>query len=281
MKKSLLAISIFFAAFSSQAQLINMDDYNNVIHVSIGGSASGDGSAANPFSTIEQAVAAANQDGDAIKISDGQFTLSGNGLTNNGKNVDFYGSSGQTELFIDGTATTARDVFFYSGTGYSKIHGISFLRDSNNRSTNYMNAFFGYGNVKGEFHNTVFKAINYGSSGLTYWNQGNMTNLKIYNSVFDVEKNFSNSYSGTGIEIYDSVSNYAFKDPDGFNKYFNSYSNVQMDENYRIINDPQGVYSNIGVYSGDGDWAKSVPLTGTIAFLSLGLLGLRRKKESK
>lgn len=279
MKKTLLAMSLIIAGFAANASVINMADYNNVIYVSADGSDSGDGSAENPFATIEKAVDVAGVDGDAIKISGGRFTLSGNGLTNDGKNVDFYGSNGETELFIDGSATTARDVFFYSGQGYSEIHGISFLRDSNNRSTNYMNAFFGYGNVKGEFHNTVFKAINHGAIGLTYWNHGNMTNLSIYNSVFDVEHDFVSSYSGSGIKIYDSVSNHAFKQPDGLNQYINSYSDVEMDENYRIVNDPDGTYANIGVYSGDGNWATSVPVSSSIAILSLGLLGLSRRKK--
>ena len=128
----------------------------NVIYVATDGNdSSATGSQNNPYATVNAAINAANN-GDAIYINPGQYDVTNagsshgidSGLNNFGKNVDFIGVSGQTILNIDGR-NTDRDVHFYSGKGFSKIYNMVFIRNSNNRGTNYNNSFFGYGFVQG------------------------------------------------------------------------------------------------------------------------------------
>lgn len=282
--KILAAITCLFVTGQASAELVSLNDYNNVLFVSDSGRDGAAGTQSDPFKTVQEAILAANQSGDAISISGGEYDITQTGITsaynnsglnNAGKDIDFIGVAGETFLKIDGKTAGTRDLQFYSGKGFSKIYGMTFIRDSNFRTTNYMNAFFGTNNTQGEFYNTVFKTINTGGQlGLTYANSGGV-NVKVFNSVFDLDVDFSRSYSGQSpnMVIKDSVSNQSFFMNDGSTVYDNVVSKVTFDENYNITS-PTDIEA--GIYSGKYSWS-DVSVPAFIGAISLLGLGFRRK----
>lgn len=283
----LLIFPVFIGAVS-----YNLNSYNKVIYVSTTGSDSlGNGSEGNPYATVNKAVEAAASSGDAIYIKPGEYDVTNSysfgqnsGLNNFGKNVDFIGVPKETVLYIHGEIATDRDMHFYSGTGFSKIYNMFFIRNSNNRSTNYMNSFFGFGFVQGEIYNSVFKTINCPAPSLTYNNSGAVS-VKVYNSVFDLETNMVNSYTGASntTQIINSVSDYSFAISDG-NYYSNNLTNASFDSNYNILTsgwqntgtglDPDGSQADLGVYGGLNSWNSfpTVPEASNVLMMLLGML---------
>lgn len=288
--KLITAMIASLMAGSASAGLVDLSQYSKVHYVSSTGSDTNTGSKSNPFATVQQAILAAGLTGEAIYVDEGTYditntgatTFGNSGLNNNGKSVDFIGVNGKTILSIDGTATSERDLHFYSGKGFSRIYGMTFLRDSNNRYQNYQNAIFGYGEVKGEFYNTVFKSFNTGAMGMTYANGGGI-NVKVFNSVFDLDRDFTTSYSGTtaNMVIQDSVSNKAFRLYDGATQFNNVVSNVTFDANYNITS-PGVDNSLVGINSGTYSWqAADVSAPWALGLFSFaGLLLARRKKPT-
>ena len=304
-KRLLVSLALLSCCVLSTAQstVIDLSSYNNVYYVSTTGDDTlNTGTAANPFATVDRAISAAASTGDAIFIGGGEFDITNtgannfgdSGLNNDGKDVDFIGTPNETVFKIDGTATTSRDLHFYSGKGFSRVYGITFVRDSNNRATNYMNAFFGFGTVQGEFYNSVFKSVNSNVIGLTYDNT-NTLDVSVFNSVFDVEVDFSSSYSGRNLQLFNSVSNKSFLQSDG-NTYNSVLSNVTFDEDYNITSDASfwqdagvgfdrdGSQADLGVYGSTYSWAAvQVPSPSTLVIVALALfsLSLRSKKAAK
>ena len=151
--KKITAIALAVMSITTaHAELVDMSNYTNVFYVSESGSDDSDGSEASPFATVAQAIIAAGDSGDAIYISAGQYDITYTGFDaeyksgvynrNTGpdnacKDVDFIGEAGETILYIDGADIETRDVYFYSGTGYSNIYGMTFIRDSDGRTSKY------------------------------------------------------------------------------------------------------------------------------------------------
>lgn len=280
MKIFLLLCILFFPYL--WAASYNLSSYNRVIYVSTTGSdALGDGSEGNPYATVYKAIDMASSSGDAIYIKPGTYDVTNSGtsygidsgLNNKGKNIDFMGVSNQTILYIHGENTSDRDIHFYSGKGFSKIYNMIFIRDSNNRSTNYNDSFFGYGAVQGEIYNSVFKTIRCPSPSMTYNNAGPVQ-VKVYNSVFHLETNMVNSYSGANnaMQTINCVNNYQFASD--ANYYSNNLQNAIFDANYNILSsgwqntgvgfDVDGTQADLGVYGGLNSWSV-VPESSSIA----------------
>jgi hypothetical protein len=289
-KLPLLLTSVLLS-MTATAGFVNPSNYGTVHYVSVSGDDANAGTQSNPFATITQAVNAA-QSGDAISIAGGDYSLAHHGdgrydlktgLDNLGKNIDFFGNAGKTVINIHNAEGSVgpRDLHFYSGSGFSRVYDLTFVRDSANRSTNYSNAIFGWSS-KGEFHNTVFKSVNTGSIGMTYDNNYNIA-VKVFNSVFDIDNNtsFAPSYTGASANtvIENSASNIAFHTSDG-NTYRNNASSVTFDESYHIVS-PQGANESAGVYGGQNAWAVSdVSAPFALGMFALAGFGVAQRRKN-
>jgi hypothetical protein len=296
--KKIAAIALaVMSATSAYAEMVDMSTYTNVFYVSESGSDDNDGSENSPFETVAQAIIAAGDSGDAIYISAGQYDITytgfdaeynsgvynrNTGLNNAGKDVDFIGEAGETILYINGADIETRDVYFYSGTGYSNIYGMTFIRDSDGRAYKYSNAFFSTHEstpVQGAFYNTVFQSLNAERVSLVYSN-ASKAEVSVYNSVFDVDGAFWSSYSGAGdgVLIKDSVTNASFPYGDGSVVFDNALSNVEWGDNYEIEGE-----STAGIYSGSYSWVQASNVNAPVAFSALALFGvafMRKRKQS-
>ena len=299
--KQVIILFIFSILFlsSAWAASYNLNSYNRVIYVSTAGSdALGNGTESNPYATVYKAVDMASASGDAIYIKPGTYDVTNagtsygidSGLNNKNKNVDFMGVSNETILYIHGENCSDRDIHFYSGKGFSKIYNMIFVRDSNNRGANYSDSFFGYGAVKGEIYNSVFKTLRCPSPSMTYNNSGPVE-VKVYNSVFDLATNMVGSYSGANnaMQTINCVTNFSFAND--ANYYSNNLQNALFDANYNILSsgwqntgiglDADGTQANIGIYGGLNSWSQPVPEASNIILLLAGCFIVKMISKKK
>ena len=143
---------------------------------------------------------------------------------------------------------------------------------------------------KVEIYNSVFKAVNCPAPSMTYNNSGQVK-VKVYNSVFDLETNMVNSYTGanSNTQIINSASTHTFAND--ANYYSNNLENITLDENYNIISNGwqnagiglnyDGSAAHIGVYGGEDAWDQTnIPEASNIIMLAIGSIALwiyRRK----
>ncbi|MDA8743580.1 hypothetical protein N9N28_03000 [Rubripirellula amarantea] len=267
------------------AELVDLSGYNNVHYVD----ATAGGSNANTHSSVFAAVTAAAS-GDAVFVREGRFDVTsygssgvfgtGTGLNNLGKNVDFIGVPGRSILTIDGAAVSTRDVYMYSGEGLSHVYGLTIERDSAGRTSNFSNAIFANGAVQGRFFNTVFRSTNSPSTALTYDN-GNLADIVVRNSVFDLDSDLVQPFTGQNAAVYNSA--FSNSITDSRNTFANNLTDASFDSDYNILGDSSlwidggtgfdrdGSAADIGVYGGPQSWsAVAVPETTSFSLVAIG-----------
>lgn len=217
-----------------------------------------DGSLSSPFATVNYAVSKCT-DGDAIFAKAGTHDVTriagaydSGGLWDDNKAISFIGEKGKTIFLCDGTKHSGRDthciMFRNAGT---RAYQIIFDFNTGNRTLNYETSIcYAGSNVSGEVHNCVIRYSKNVSPSLMYGNSTSAT-IKFVNCVFDVQKNFTSSYSGIGSTTLENcATNFTF-----FSEAtrVNIYNQCTFDSKYHITNFNE-VALNIGVYTNDYHW---------------------------
>ncbi|WP_333880072.1 discoidin domain-containing protein [Lysinibacillus capsici] len=234
--------------------------FNNIYYVdSTKGLDTNDGSLSSPFATVNYAVTKCATDGDAIFAKAGTHdvtriagTYDSGGLWDDNKAISFIGEKGKTIFLCDGTKHSGRDthciMFKNAGT---RAYQIIFDFNTGNRTLNYETSIcYAGSNVSGEVHNCVIRYSKNVSPSLMYGNSTSAT-IKFVNCVFDVQKNFTSSYSGIGSTTLENcATNFTF-----FSEAtrVNIYNQCTFDSKYHITNFNE-VALNIGVYANTYRW---------------------------
>lgn len=249
--------------------------FNKVWYVSVSGSDStGDGSLFLPFASVKKAVETAAS-GDAIKILPGTYRLTpvdtvgryvaGYGkvcLTDNSKNLAFFGSNGDTVLECYGSDSAFRDAPLINlGNDLSVVSNLKFNYYPNN-SANYSNAIFGFTN--GTFYNIFVE--NKSTTAWSYSYDNDNKEVRIYNSIFKSNGHSNSDYSGNptytnclfdaipskGIKNYSLTREITANDWDTLN---GTLPADLIDAGDPAITDPDGTVSNIGAVGGKYYWS--------------------------
>ncbi len=234
--------------------------FNNIYYVdSTKGLDTNDGSLSSPFATVNYAVSKCATDGDAIFAKAGTHDVTriagaydSGGLWDDNKAISFIGEKGKTVFLCDGTKHSNRDthciMFKNAGT---RVYQIIFDFNTGSRTLNYETSIcYAGANVRGEVHNCVIRYNTNVSPSLMYGNSTSAT-IKFVNCVFDVQKNFTSSYSGIGSTTLENcVTNFTFYSE---GTRVNVYNKCTFDSKYHITNFDE-IIQGIGVYSGLYGW---------------------------
>lgn len=235
--------------------------FNNIFYVdSTNGLDTNDGSKSSPFATVNYAVSKCATAGDAIYALAGTHdvtriagTYDSGGLWDDNKAISFIGKKGKTIFLCDGRKHSGRDthciMFKNEGT---RAYQIIFDFHTGNRTLNYETSicYGGGASVRGEVHNCVIKYNTNVAPSLMYGNSTSST-IKFVNCVFDVQKNFTSSYSGIGSTTLENcITNFTFY---AEGTRVNVYNQCSFDSKYHISNHNE-INLGVGVYSGLYRW---------------------------
>ncbi|WP_144787024.1 discoidin domain-containing protein [Lysinibacillus fusiformis] len=235
--------------------------FNNIYYVdSIIGSDTNNGSKSSPFATVNYAVSKCATTGDAIFALAGTHdvtriagTNDSGGLWDDNKAIAFIGEKGKTTFLCDGRKHSGRDThcIMFKNEGTRAYQIIFDFHTGNSRTLNYETSIcYAGASVKGEVHNCVIRYNTNVSPSLMYGNSTSAT-IKFVNCVFDVQKNFTSSYSGIGSTTLENcVTNFAFY---AEGTRINVYNQCTFDSKYQITNYDE-IIQGIGVYSGLYGW---------------------------
>jgi len=235
--------------------------FNNIYYVdSIKGSDTNNGSLSSPFATVNYAVSKCATTGDAVFAKAGTHdvtriagTYDSGGLWDDNKAISFIGERGKTIFSCDGRKHSGRDThcIMFKNEGTRAYQIIFDFHTGNGRTLNYETSIcYAGASVKGEVHNCVIRYNTNVSPSLMYGNSTSAT-IKFVNCVFDVQKNFTSSYSGIGSTTLENcVTNFTFYEE---GTRLNVYNKCSFDSKYHISNYNE-VNLGIGVYSGLYRW---------------------------